>query len=291
MNKPVSKRLVFAAIAAFAVPPALWIAWGFWGVQWVASNLPNKLELATLGQTGDLFGGVNALFAAFAFAGVLVAAFFQFRTNQHAQHTLEVTLQAQTLASFEPLFFKLLERHDQMYAALRLELRGVIGSAFPGPNAGDPATLAYWLREQVKSGQDTETGAVHEDAVLSDEDYAWVSRNFDEMYITNEHVLGPFYRTTYHLFNLIDKSALSESDKVRYANIARSAMNRDELLLLMLNCAHPRGANMKTLVERYGLLKHISTDRRTNALDVALAATLFHPNARRSAEDRAHQKP
>lgn len=287
MNKPAPKWLITAAVA---LPLVLWIVWGLWGVKMFALYWSGNTDLSVLGQTGDLFGGVNALFAAFAFAGVALAAYFQYRTNELAQHTLEVTLQAQVLASFEPLFFKLLERHDQMYAALRLELRSTIKSAFPGPNECNPAMLAYWFRDQVKTRQHIAIGAIHEGAAPGEGDFEWLRMNFEDLYVTNEHVLGPFYRTTYHLFNLIDKSTLSESDKVRYANIARSAMNRDELLMLMLNCAQPRGASMKTLIERYGVLKHISTDSQSNALDVGLADTFFHPNARRSSEERASQR-
>lgn len=288
MKKPVPKWLI-AAILVF--PPVAWAIWGLWGVEKFALYWSSSTDLDSLGQTGDLFGGVNALFAALAFTGVGLAAYFQYRTNELAQHTLEITLQAQALASFEPLFFKLLERHDQMYAALRLEARNTIKSGFPGPNEANPAELASWFREQVKARQLTAIGAIHQGTSPTEDDFEWLRLNFEDLYISNEHVLGPFYRTTYHIFNLIDKSTLSESEKVRYANIARSAMNRDELLMLMLNCAQPRGASMKTLVERYGLLKHISTDRQSNALDVALAIKFFHPNARRSSEDRALQQP
>lgn len=284
MKKPAPKWLIAAAVV---LPLVLWIVWGLWGVKIFASYWSGSTDVAVLGQTGDLFGGINALFAAFAFAGVALAAYFQYRTNELAQHTLEVTLQAQALASFEPLFFKLLERHEQMYAALNLDFRNTIKSSFAGLNEGNPATLAYWLRDQVKAGQHISIGAVHDVTALAEGHFDWFRVNFENLYITNEHVLGPYYRTTYHLFNLIDKSTLSESDKIRYTNIARSAMNRDELLMLMLNCTQPRGTSMKTLVERYGLLKHISTDSQSNALDVALAITFFHPDARRSAEDRA----
>ncbi len=284
MDRAATRRLIAAAIA---LPLVLWTAWGLWGVKVFALYWSGSTDLNVLGQTGDLFGGVNALFAAFAFAGVALAAYFQYRTNELAQHTLEVTLQAQALASFEPLFFKLLERHDEMYAALRLELRQTIKSSFAGPNEGDPAALARWLRDQVKERQLIAVGAIHEGTVPTENDFEWLKANFEHLYITNEHVLGPFYRTTYHVFNLIDKSTLSEQEKVRYANIARSAMNRDELLLLMVNCLQPRGASMKFLIERYGLLKHISADSQSNALDVALAKNYFQPNARRSAEDRA----
>lgn len=274
MKEPATKWLITAAIAA---PLVLWITWGLWGVKLFALYWSGSTDVSALGPTGDLFGGVNALFAAFAFAGVALAAYFQYRTNELAQHTLEITLQAQALASFEPLFFKLLERHDQMYAALKLELRRTIQTAFPGPNENDPAQLAHWLRDRVKTEQHISIGAIHGGTKPAKGDFDWLMVNFEDLYITNEHVLGPFYRTTYHLFNLIDKSTLSEPDKIRYANIARSAMNRDELLMLMLNCAQPRGTSMKALIEQYGVLKHISTDRESNALDVALAATFFTP--------------
>jgi hypothetical protein len=52
----------------------LWIWWWTHGIHIVAAKL---VETQTLGQVGDLFGGINALFAAFAFAGVGVAAYYQ----------------------------------------------------------------------------------------------------------------------------------------------------------------------------------------------------------------------
>jgi hypothetical protein len=109
---------------------------------------------------------------------------------------------------------------------------------------------------------------------------------FDQLYLKNEDQLGPYYRAMYHVFNLIDKSELTEAERIRYANIARSTLNKDELLLLMLNCSRPRGIGFKRLVENYGLLKHISTDESNNALDHALANVMFHENATRSADER-----
>ena len=52
----------------------VWFSWAKWGAP-IALNLfcPTRSECEYLGQVGDLFGGVNAIFAGFAFAGLLVS--------------------------------------------------------------------------------------------------------------------------------------------------------------------------------------------------------------------------
>lgn len=51
-----------------------WFAWAKWGASTALDNFcPQKEECEYLGQIGDLFGGVNALFAGLAFGGVVLS--------------------------------------------------------------------------------------------------------------------------------------------------------------------------------------------------------------------------
>ncbi len=54
---------------AFAVVSMVWLWWAFWGVGFFYDMFCSKgTNCEVMGQIGDLFGGVNALFAGFAFA-------------------------------------------------------------------------------------------------------------------------------------------------------------------------------------------------------------------------------
>ncbi|WP_149356393.1 hypothetical protein [Comamonas testosteroni] len=80
-NKWEQGRRFFGEYAAylilFGLVVALWILWYVWGADFLGRMVcANQLDtddctkLTRLGQVGDLFGGVNALFAALAFAAV-----------------------------------------------------------------------------------------------------------------------------------------------------------------------------------------------------------------------------
>lgn len=49
----------------------LLLAFGLWAVWWTIISKWGPQDPAEKGQLGDMFGGVNALFTAFAFAGVI----------------------------------------------------------------------------------------------------------------------------------------------------------------------------------------------------------------------------
>lgn len=63
-----------AALVTFVSVLMLWGVWAGWGAPGVMKLLcPTEDACSRLGQVGDLFGGVNALFAGLAFAGLLMS--------------------------------------------------------------------------------------------------------------------------------------------------------------------------------------------------------------------------
>jgi hypothetical protein len=109
---------------------------------------------------------------------------------------------------------------------------------------------------------------------------------FRPSYKLNEPSLGPYFRTLYHVFKLIDRQAfLSEQEKIDYANIARAQLSRFELALLFYDVLTPYGTEFKPLIEKYGILKHLealdlpNTNHKTNS-------SLYSPTAFMSQDER-----
>jgi len=233
--------IVFGIVATFALI-GVWLWWAVTGVEWVARlrvGSYGSLTIEQLGQTGDLFGGISALFAALAFMGVAIGAYYQNKTWRivELQHVQQ---------SFEPLFFQLLTLHRQIASELRLHRMN-----------------EYDQREQIDLGMAAET--VREDvsyfwsALVKDaagnKKFAYAA--YDRLYSRNESTLGPYFRSMYHIFALVDRSRLPQAEKDQYAHIARALLSADALFLLLVNCLTDRGLGLKHLVEKYGLLKHV----------------------------------
>lgn len=103
---------------------------------------------------------------------------------------------------------------------------------------------------------------------------------------SHEDVLGPYFRTLYHVFKFIDRAALSDDEKVTYANIARAQLTIDEVALLFYNGLSEHGVDFKPLIEKYGVLKHLNPTILPNMRHRDDPA-LYAPTAFMSAEDRA----
>lgn len=246
-------------VGLFAGAIATWVWWGTVGVGWMAKYWGGTANLSNLGQTGDLFGGINALFAAFAFAGVAIAAFYQYQTFQLLEHQHRLEERQRLQQSFEPLFFRLLELNQQRQLT-RLRNRN-----------DDPNGLSDAVEDLAAQFDQTEQRAwlgSNNDAV---ELKRYIDGIYRPFYERNEQALGPYFRSLYHLFKRIDQSALPEEQLIEYANIARATLGLNELFLLMINCATERGLEFKVLVQRYGILKHLPLKRGRTHLERAAA--------------------
>lgn len=77
----------------------------------------------------------------------------------------------------------------------------------------------------------------------------------------NQYVndLGHYFRTVYNIVNFVDKSNIE--NKYFYIKILRSLLSNSEIALIGLNCEHGEGkTKFKPLVEKYALLKNLSSD-------------------------------
>lgn len=215
---------------------------------------------AERGQFGDLFGGINALFTAFAFAGLIYTAFLQRDELRLQREELQETrkelagqreqlqLQNETfkLQSFETTFFQLLSLHHQIVEALVIErdLRGPVGD-YRGRYAFEEF---YRL---LRLSLSTATHPPRSQAAWSE-----IDQKYREVYDEHQSTFGHYFRNLYHIFKFVDQSTGSE--KRRYASFARAQLSSFELACLFYNCLSQNGAEkFKPLAEKYTLFKNL----------------------------------
>lgn len=221
--------------------------------------------LEQLGQMGDLFGGLNALFAAFAFVGVAWAASLQRQALLDARAAYEVERRAIARQQFEGTFFHLLtllrevgqESHTLPTVAESSTFRQLADVLFASIRTAVPSTPAEQLLRELVTRYESEVHALHSSA------------------------LGRYFRALHQTLDLIDSqenTCLSPVDKVRYANIVRGQIPESLLFLLAVNGLRKPGRKTRRLVASYGLLKYLHADhdqRLGDALRRAYGATAF----------------
>jgi|GEM_PF-1511108 len=294
--------LLFILLPVLVV--ALWYFWAFHGVQHFYSELQKSQQsrisstyekpeaananseefdklLPALGQTGDLFGGINALFAALAFSGVAIAAIMQARS-------LRLAREQQIQQSFEPLFFHLLELH-RVVAAPKTKLRSrlqykerALSSSESAEHAVDFSRAMTVLRRALRMKAVGLGNSDNRGQILC----SLCSQYYQYFYDENQDELGPHFRTLFHIFKLIDSASFDLKSKFKYANIARSTLGRDQLFLLAVNCLSRPGQEFKPYVEKYGLLKHVASNPSIPTIDERVASWCYHENARLGASFR-----
>lgn len=219
--------------------------------------------MAELGQSGDVFGGANALFAALAGAAVVWAGYLQAQTLKKAEEELEHEKKARKLEQFETRFFHLLELSRSL--AQRID-----AYALPKDNA-DAIAARNKKPEVVASG-------VHALEVLAqtihslmkpkkntpDHNLLHLTHAYMRIYRNRPSALGAYFRTFHQAIKTIDSAEIEDTQKTEYANIARDQLSDGVVLLLALNCCVPHGREAVPLVEKYGLLKNMLGGYKVN---------------------------
>ena len=253
---------VFIAIVTGAI--LVWAAWGLGVAEWTLnrwgpapSGTGDADRLGRLGMFGDVFGGVNALFTALAFAGVIWTAVLQRKELQAQREELQQTREvlreqsdALSQQAFDSIFFELLRLCRETSEKIMAKVDG----KFTG-HSGELALMDLDARLYDEVAVRSSSWYEKEIQLIKQEIETLYS---DQIYKPNEQWLGPYFRSLYHLFKLIDRRRdISEEKKVEYANIARAHLSKEALFLLAINVCTARGQEFRPLVERYGLLKHM----------------------------------
>lgn len=211
-----------------------------------------------LGQTGDSFGSLNALLTAIAGALVFWAGFMQHQTLKQAREEAQKERANRQIQEFESLFFRLLELTatavERIEGPKRKDNSGNPLPIHKGTRALD--SLARSLFNLVGSSRGNHADLQQLLAALVE---GYLTRVYDRQ----PSAFGPYLRLLYQTFKHIDESGLSESQQIRYANIARGQISEGAVLLLAVNGLTPIGYKFVPLIEKFGLLEHLHRRYRT----------------------------
>lgn len=245
------------------------------GLCWVFLDFAIGGESTELGQFGDKFGFVNALFSGLAFAGLIYTIVLQRKELELQRLELQETrkeLSAQTRQfeiqnstikkeQFESTFFSLLQQHQMLVNDLYLKL----DYKERGSNDWIEKSLechgrGVFKELLTKRPQKRLSGETHYflDIVegLKEEKYGL---DYTSKYPPLA-LLDHYFRNLYRLVKFVDENPylLSLEDKYQYTSIVRSMLSAHELALLFYNCLSYNGnKKFKPLVEKYALLKNI----------------------------------
>ncbi|MCT8174348.1 putative phage abortive infection protein [Variovorax sp. CY25R-8] len=208
-------------------------------------------RFSQLGQTGDLFGGVNALFAAIALIGVFWAATMQWRSLTEGRR-------AAAEQRFETMFFELLRLTREVLERVEVPMPRAQNAAMPG------STSSSFMTKSGASALNALASRYFSDyPVATSEEFRpfflqqLVNRYKTRVYQANPSALGPYFRLLFQTFDLVANAKIDEGKRVRYSNIARGQISDGAVLLLALNGLTWRGWKFVPLIERFGLLEHM----------------------------------
>lgn len=240
---------------------AVTLVWLVFGI--IAYNLPATLEES--GQSGDMFGGVTALFSGLAFAGLIFTLFVQKQELRYQRKELShlVTEQRETKGHLKDQATHLKSQSDFIERQIFENNFFQLLSSF---NIYVLNTKVAWT-ETTFEGHDAYGhiyGTLNSRVSGYYDKHADGSVNFSEQYegflADRKDVLGPYFRQLYNILKFIRHSGLE--DKKFYSNIVRAQISSSELSLLACNIASIHGSQkLAPLVKEFDLLKHCDDAR------------------------------
>jgi hypothetical protein len=263
-------RSIARQIAAFRffalVLVGLGVVAAVWGIFQFSRSASDLEKLGSF-----LSGGAGALWTLAGLVLIYVAFLGQQQQVLQQQEELRLTREELTQTRqemkqqtttfeaqrFDASFFSLLDAHEEF-------VRNLSSGEMPESVRGrELFTVAYsWLRKATIAGR------LYPPFPLAD-----ARAEYEECYRRLESVLGPYFRSYYHVVSFVDGRDGRAEDRIRYAKICRARLSSDELLIFFYNLTTQEGAEFVPLVKRYALLKHLPReqllDYRLHAVNVS----------------------
>ena len=220
-------------------------------------------DLPDRGLFGDMFGGINALFAGLALAGVVVAIILQRQELNNQKREFEKQDKTSQIQRFELTFFNMLTLLSEIQNSLHYKKTELIAMSKGFNSSAMTETIQKISTE--KSGR--EVFSFFREKLLqqlksapeADTAFKVEIQNF----IFNKPVeaniqLGYYFKNVYTILKYIKiEECLTFLEKRKYSNILRAQLSYDELFLLMCNSAYNEDFFLfKLLLEKYSILKH-----------------------------------
>ena len=247
------RRSTIVTAGLFAL--ATWFIWAM--VPIITSWISIRWDPGTLGQWGDSFGALNAMFSALAFVAVLFTLKQQGEELRRQQRQILKAEQNQHRQRFEDNFFQLLAviRENRQDVRFKFSKRYLAAT----PTATDTTKrghfafraayreMEYWVQQQ---------GATEED--LSCE--AFASLYAKKVHVRYESTLGAYFRLVYETLDRVDRDPhLSEDEKDEFGNLVRGQMTSFEAAVAGCNALNDFAKDFKRVVIRFRLLKYART--------------------------------
>lgn len=239
-----------------------------------------------VGEAGDMFGSVTALFSGLAFAG-LIAALFTQRQELITQRKelelqrkeLELSRREYKLQRFENTLFAMLELFNGHVQSLEDSRIEHVGTGVPGHFTSKEtlisgrAVLSHYANKVTDQIHEISLDDTLESEGLIQGDLDGVREGYLQIYTEEfEQNLSPYFRLLYNTFRHIDTAELSFNDEgvldaetnvklqQKYAKIVRAYFSTAEIRLLMFNCVTEMGEDFLPWIKKYQLLKHLRFD-------------------------------
>ncbi|MFA6020154.1 MAG: putative phage abortive infection protein [Rhodospirillales bacterium] len=222
-------------------------------------------DFMDLGPWGDFVGGtLNPILASATILALLYTIYLQRQANDlqkeelvlsrneatRSANALEGQIEALKKQNFEATFFKMLEMHNDILNSIDI----VVYHMTRGDELLRGRDCFVSLPERQRNYYNKGSRNIYDKSDVIHESLASVLSKF---WLNTSHELGHYYRYLYNLIKFVDAY---EGDKRFYMKIIRAQLSNHELALLFYNCLSEHGEDMKPLVEKYALLKHMPDD-------------------------------
>ncbi len=247
---PVAVALVFS----FCV--GLWLWWPVLA-PWLA-----QLEGPTdLGEFGDMFGPLSALFSSLALLGIAVTVWFERDVNRRQRDESQRQQGLIQQQAFESTFFNLAAQFRALRPTELVDPQSTIGRRSHFSEAA--AELAATFVE----GSFCEQPADQRESVIADE-------LFDPFYGANVDTLGPYFRLLEQWLLFIEGSVLTAQAKGAYMDLAKAQLSNSDLIVLAVAAMTPTRSSLKRLIETHALLEHLIDQDPTCEFRLAVQGVL-----------------
>lgn len=186
-----------------------------------------------IGQYGDFVGGVVGTILSV----VLLSETFKSQIKE-AQNNAQI-FETQQL---NEMVFHLLNQYNSVVSEFTVVDKDDQGITYKGKEA------LHYILVCMQAEFDKPNVAHSYRAALS------TFENFCDM---NTDFVPIYFRTVYHIFDVINRASVNTEVKVKYVKLVRCQFTDTELVFLRYNAMGNLGRNMQKLIVKYNLLKHI----------------------------------
>ncbi len=240
---------ITALIIIALIIVAAWAGWGY-----CVPKFAGNRDYSKTGVYGDSYGALNTLFTGLAFLGVVYTILQQREQLADAKQELKDSSEANQKQQFEATFFQLLGLLTTTINSMDRHKEKIV---LQGRDA-----LTEFASQMLRNLRSSPRSSIEAERL------AHIEADYMRFYSTSNTDLAHYFRILYRILRWIEDSKIQ--DAAEYVKIFRAQLSSQELVLLFYNSLTPIGADMKRLVLKYGLLKHVADEHLAYPEDKAL---------------------